>query len=262
MFRKVYYYASSAIILILILTNIYQFVSQNNDDKIDYSNWNNDVNTIYSTVKPEIGEVRRSVRYSAKVELNDKEYLTYLVDKENDTMNLYEGQIVRPGDIMDSNNICSVFGRVEDITETESKYIVKVSDFSKLKSTVLVEQKNSYYVKIGENTDVIIDGKIIKANIFNHSYKIEDGFLSVEVEYETNEFVFEGSDVDVQFLLESRQNVLTLPKSVVLFQNNKYYVNILDGDRLYKSEIKVGLIGDENVEVKNGVNTQTKVVCI
>jgi len=63
-----------------------------------------------------------------------------------------------------------------------------------------------------------------------------------------------GMSIDTSIAIESRQNVLMLPKALVRARSDgSAQVEVWDGANRVKREIKIGLIGDQNVEILEGL---------
>lgn len=260
MLRKLYYFTSSSIIVILMLI-ILLLLSIKQENKINYSEWISQNDTFITTIV-DIGDVKKTAKYVTEVQINENKFLTYKIHKNHLIKGIFEGKIIYPKDKLDINSeiIVDYLGRIEKI-EFEADYtILTISDFSCLTSTVRVEQKYAMNIRIGDKVDLTIDDLSIKAEIINHSYKIVDGYLLVNIEYESNKIIYEGSQANVEFLISSKSNVLRVDKAALICENNKYYLNYLDGIIVKKNQVEIGLIGNDYVEIKNGIKQNTKVI--
>jgi HlyD family secretion protein len=63
-----------------------------------------------------------------------------------------------------------------------------------------------------------------------------------------------NTNVDVRILVSERQNALVVPRGAVRSEDAKHFVFVLNGDRLYRREITLGIASSANYEVLSGLN--------
>ena len=69
-----------------------------------------------------------------------------------------------------------------------------------------------------------------------------------------------GMTANVDFMIEKRGQVLTVPKSAVLVQGDKQFVFKVSDKKVYKSEVETGMEGEEFVEITSGLQLGEKVI--
>jgi len=83
--------------------------------------------------------------------------------------------------------------------------------------------------------------------------------IKAAVEVPSDAFIRAGYSANAEIILDERENVLTVPESVVEFEDDKTYVEVfigMDGEKqlFEKKEIEIGLSNGMYVEVLSGLN--------
>ena len=69
-----------------------------------------------------------------------------------------------------------------------------------------------------------------------------------------------GMTANITIISDTHSNVLTVPKSAVIQNNNKYFVVVDEGNSKRETvEVTVGLHDDQNFEIVSGLNLGEKV---
>lgn len=148
--------------------------------------------------------------------------------------------------------------------------VLKYNDFNNVvKVDVLATEardiKNGTKVYITDtNNEFKYEGKVIETSPSAFT-KISDlGIEQKRVKFEVyfpeiNNFVL-GYDLDVQFVINERKDVLRVSDRAVFEKNSKHYVFVLEGDVVKLREIQVGLKGDDYIEIIKGLKLGDKVV--
>jgi len=63
-----------------------------------------------------------------------------------------------------------------------------------------------------------------------------------------------NTTVNIRIQLKERKNVLAVPRAAVEVSGNSRYVYVVDGNRLRRKQIKVGISNDTQFEIADGVN--------
>lgn len=63
-----------------------------------------------------------------------------------------------------------------------------------------------------------------------------------------------GSEVDVEIVLQEKDNVLLVDKDAVYEKENIKYVTVVSGKNEIETEITTGLEDDSNVEILSGLS--------
>ncbi len=125
-------------------------------------------------------------------------------------------------------------------------------------------------VKIDDEVKIVLDA---------FSHKVFDGIIISIDPVETNiqgviyykadiifsdatssQIVLPGMTADIDIVTNYKENVLVLPKSAIKIKDGKYYVQVYENGEIKFKDIFVGLIGNEKVEIIDGVKDSDKVV--
>jgi HlyD family secretion protein len=68
-----------------------------------------------------------------------------------------------------------------------------------------------------------------------------------------------STNVDVRIRVASHPNVLVVPRSAVMGEVDAHYVYVVEGDRLQKRAVKVGIASSERFEIREGVKEGERV---
>jgi HlyD family secretion protein len=70
-----------------------------------------------------------------------------------------------------------------------------------------------------------------------------------------DERIKSGLSVDIEIEVDKKENILTLPRYVITKESDKYYVDKLDGKNSIKTEIEIGIQGDNSfTEIISGLS--------
>lgn len=142
--------------------------------------------------------------------------------------------------------------------------VVEIQDDSNLGIYVEVLAEDAQELMRGMDFNIVDDyGKVIETILISRIYpkaqsKVSD--LGVEqkrvrVEADLNDINYKlGSEVDIEIVLQEKNNVLLVDKDAVYEKENNKYVTIVDGNKQTEVEIITGLEDDTHVEVLSGLN--------
>ena len=141
--------------------------------------------------------------------------------------------------------------------------VVEIQDDLSLGIYVEVLAEDAMEVVKGMTFNVIDDVEIIKEISISRIYpkaqaKISD--LGVEqkrvrIEADLDETAYKlGSEVDVEIVLQEKDNVLLVDKDAVYEKENIKYVTVVSGKNEIETEITTGLEDDSNVEILSGLS--------
>jgi RND family efflux transporter MFP subunit len=156
------------------------------------------------------------------------------------------------GDNISSNTVLGVL--------TSKQYIIKIS----------LSEDDAAEVKVGQKALITFDvldnlqatGKIIDVDVVG---KISQGVVSYDAKVllddNIDERVKSGMSTTIDIITQTKSNVLTIPRTALKMQNNKYYVEILnDKKEIEKRPVEIGLQADSKVEIIKGLNEGEKVI--
>ncbi len=71
-----------------------------------------------------------------------------------------------------------------------------------------------------------------------------------------------GSEVEVEIILEEREDVLTISRDSIFNINNKYYAFLIEENHIKQVEVKLGLMTSDKVEVVQGLKEGDLIVSV
>jgi HlyD family secretion protein len=69
-----------------------------------------------------------------------------------------------------------------------------------------------------------------------------------------------GMTANLDFLLENKEQILTVPKSAVLLQGDKQFIFKVRNQSVYKGEVETGMEGEEYIEITSGLQPGEDVI--
>ena len=109
-------------------------------------------------------------------------------------------------------------------------------------------------------SDLKIEAKIRKISPKGY---LEQGIMKYDVEavfaLPDSVYVFSGFNATAEFILDERNDVLTLPESSLLFDNDSAFVHILENGKFVQKPISIGLSDGIDIEIVSGVTENDKV---
>ena len=122
------------------------------------------------------------------------------------------------------------------------------------------------YLKKGDEVTLVqklrssenhFSGKISSINDYTETSTSALGLteyrVTVNVEPEDGFNMVDGSDVEADFTIYNKDNVLVLPVSAVFTEDDVYYVYKVEGGRLVKTKVDVAYRSNEQVEIAAGI---------
>ena len=194
---------------------------------------------------------------------------SYKIKKDDLFEDLKLKNFVKKGEVLiklKSGNIIAPFsgvlgytGLTEDILVSNNIVIITIDDNSTIYSDIKIPENYASYIKKGLPVDVKI------ANYKEKIFKGEVDFVSSRINADTRSLLsrikvnnkdldlISGSllEVSVKFNL---RNSLSVPDTSVMVEGDKSYVyKINDENIANKTEVKIGLRTDENIEIISGL---------
>lgn len=158
---------------------------------------------------------------------------------------------------------------IETNTFNEGTTIASVADMSDLIFEGKVDESEVGKIKEGMNLDLKI-GALQEENInaalehISPKGKEQDGAIQFEikaaVKLKEGIFLRAGYSANADIVLESRDSVLAIKESNVLFEEGKTFVEVETGEQIFeKKEIQTGLSDGINIEVLSGLTENQKI---
>lgn len=183
-------------------------------------------------------------------------------------LNDIPGMDYRPGPVL--SPIAGVIGKIYvDIGQSavQSMPVASVAEYSNnIKVKAPISDQDLAYVKKGARALVsvaAIANGTFEGKVTNVSSVIDpmSGSALVEITVPNlSKTLIPGMAADVRLVMEEKNNVTALPL-VALFTDGFSKVLVVDNNNIARfREIKTGLIGNELVEIKSGINVGEKVI--
>ena len=218
---------------------------------------------------------------ASEFEVSEKSYQTSREQYEyakNQLHLLTEGFI--PSSDISNVVIATADGTIIDLPLEEGAAVAERSMFRDGTNVALIAKLDSFLFKgkVVEN-DVLalrkgadltvmptsMSGLKIEAKIRKIAPKgyLEQGIMKYDVEavfsLPDSVFVFSGFNATAEFILDERCDVLTLPESCLIFDNDSAFVNILENGKFMRKNIITGLSDGIIIEIVSGLSTMDKV---
>jgi len=157
--------------------------------------------------------------------------------------------------------------------EVATGLAMKIIDLNSLKLEALVPEVDISKVNNGDSVEVVFDaypdkkiaGEIIEIdssatlNQGNTYYKIKIKLSGIE-----NLKILNGMNSTVYIITDSKKQALAVPRDFAKKDDQGYFVQVVSqskgGDKLVKKYFSPGLIGDNNIEVKDGLTGDLEIV--
>lgn len=152
---------------------------------------------------------------------------------------------------------------IESNTFNEGTTIASIADMSEMIFEGKVNE--SEVGKIGVGMDLImtvgaIEGEVFEAQLEFISPKgvLEDGAIKFDIKanivLKENTFLRAGYSATADIVLESRNDVLAIRESNLIFENDQMFVEVAQGNQQFvKQEVTTGLSDGINIEILSGI---------
>lgn len=174
--------------------------------------------------------------------------------------------------IHNSNIIAPLSGIISSHTVKKGEFvntgtaIATVTNISRLKTTVYVDQSTAYVLKKSDSAE--ITASVFKENHFtgkiiyispvadgNHNFQVDLLILNEE-----NMGLKGGTDVLVSFQIQNKENTLTLPETALITDRQEPYVYVIENGKAIAKVIKTGSRFGNTIEVLSGLKVKEEVV--
>ena len=140
---------------------------------------------------------------------------------------------------------------------------VEIQDDSNLGIYEKVMAEDAMEVAKGMNYNVIDEDAVKNVLVISRVYPkaqakisdlgVEQKRVRIEADLDDTDYKL-GSEVDVEIVLQEKNNVLLVDKDTVYEKEHKKYVTVISGNNEVETEITTGLEDDKNAEVLSGLN--------
>ncbi len=179
------------------------------------------------------------------------------------------------GNLNKTNLISPVDGVIVDIKYDIGESISTTDVFIEL--TAYKKKVEAYIpeievgkVNVGDSADIVLDafadrvfkGEVVsidpvETNIQGVVYYKADIAFSDKTD---NEIALPGMTADITIKTDIKNNTLALSRDSVKKDGDKFYVQVLENSLIKLKYIKVGLMGDKNIEIISGLDEGDQVV--
>lgn len=153
---------------------------------------------------------------------------------------------------------------IESNTFNEGTTIASIADMSEMIFEGKVNESEVGKIDVGMDlimTVGAIEGEVFEAELEFISPKgvLEDGAIKFDIKanivLKENTFLRAGYSATADIVLESRENVLAIRESNLIFEDDKMFVEVSQGNQQFiKQEIKTGLSDGINIEILSGIS--------
>lgn len=142
------------------------------------------------------------------------------------------------------------------------KVLVNMSDLSRLKIDASVESKRKRMIKTGKRAYVIVDGERLPGRIGSVMPQIDNGKLrfSIHLSQDFHVKLIPNQRVDVEIVRMGRYNVNRLKLGGAIDGRKENELLLIQGDSAIRKDVKLGIVADDYIEVKDGLVEGDEVV--
>lgn len=228
--------------------------------------------TNYKSVEAKTGNISTYYSFSGNVETKNRQ--TVLAEKvmQISDIKVKEGDLVKEGDVLFTTTTkdeikAEIDGEVSKINVEDNAQVMagislmEIVDYNNLQINVKVDEYDISALEIGKEATVHIGAidKEIKGTIKSISKEgqVVNGvtYFTATIDLEKDENVKVGMSAEVKLLNSSVTDAVTLPMSVVQFdESNQPYVYLMDDKKkLVVTDITTGINDGTTVEVLSGI---------
>lgn len=136
-------------------------------------------------------------------------------------------------------------------------------------ATITLNEVDIAKVKVGQKAelafdaldDVSINGEVAKIDVVG---TVSQGVVSysVDISFETDdERIKPGMSISANIIIESSENVLTIPSGAIKTMGDKNFVEVMSvSGAIERREVEIGITDDTLIEIKSGLSEGDKVV--
>ncbi|MCT4644191.1 MAG: HlyD family efflux transporter periplasmic adaptor subunit [Carboxylicivirga sp.] len=142
------------------------------------------------------------------------------------------------------------------------KLLVELSDLTRFKIIANIDAKHKNMIKTGRKAYVMVDNARLEGRIGTIMPKLEDGNMqfTVYLTDSSHSKLIPNQKVDLQIVKRARYDVLRLKKGALISNKKVQQVYVVNGDSADLLELKLGLITDDYIEIKEGLKEGDEVI--
>lgn len=147
--------------------------------------------------------------------------------------------------------------------------MAEIADLSELEVTVDVDEVDIARIQVGQQTAIAVDAFPDRdyKGVVKEIALMTSGRREVGITYRVKACITNpdralklGMTANLDFLLEKREQVLTVPKSAIMSTGDSQFVFIIRNDRVSRRPIETGFEGEEFMGISSGLQPGERVV--
>jgi len=155
----------------------------------------------------------------------------------------------------------------EGDTIAANTVIATVGNLSNFKIATAIPERYLANLRIGTPAEIKFDaipGAVYAARVSEMSPVVDSSSRTLDISLvldRSDQRILVGMFATVKLIIDSRSNVVTVPRTAVILSSSESYVYVVkDGKTVERRAIVLGLEGEESFEVKQGLKAGEKVV--
>lgn len=228
----------------------------------------------YKSVEAKTGDIATYYSFSGNIDTKNRQTVMSEKVMQISEIKIKEGEKVEKGDVLfttttDDKIKAEINGEISTINIEENEQVMagislmEIVDYDNLQINVKVDEYNVSDLGVGNEETVYIGAidKEIKGTIESISKEglVVNGvtYFTGVVDLEKEDRIKVGMSAEVKLQSSSVSNVVTLPVSVIQFDeiNHPYVYTKDNNDKIVKVAIDTGINDGTSVEIVNGINS-------
>jgi HlyD family secretion protein len=160
-----------------------------------------------------------------------------------------------------SGIILAIAGNVGQRAERD-KMLVRMSDLTSFMIVGSIDEKLAKQIKTGNRVLVNIDNEKLEGRIGIITPVVENNKVqfNVHLKKKSHPKLIANQNVDIQIIINKRENVLRIKKYPEFEESKKHCVFVIENDVAVRREITLGIVGNDSCEIISGVDDGAKVI--
>jgi HlyD family secretion protein len=145
----------------------------------------------------------------------------------------------------------------------KDELLVTMSDLTSFKIIGSLDEKEADYVKPGKTIFAVLDNnEKISGKVGNVKPVIENNNIVFDVflDQSSHDKLIPNMKIALELVTTKKDSVLRVKKGSAFSRGSKQDIYIKEDDRAVRKEIQLGLIGEQYIEIKSGVNNGDEVI--
>lgn len=226
---------------------------------------NDDLLSMLSTAEKELAR-RTQLRAARAVAESDLEIIRREV---RTTQVAYDkSRIIAPYDGLIAELNLEV-GQLSQITAVVPRPLMKIVDLEPRYVRAEIDEADLGRVKVGQPARVKIlamsrdsfPAVVRKVVPYISTIREQDRTAEIELTVDSGDiFLPAGASADVEVIVDTRENALSVPTRAILGRGSQRNVFVLEGGRAYKRPVEIGIFNYDVTEIRSGVDEQSEII--